>query len=56
MRVTPRIWIGLAIYLGYLAVIAIVTILGGVPFPEIGKSAETTLKGEVLPLGWPRSC
>lgn len=51
MRVTPRIWIGLAIYLGYLAVIAIVTILGGVPFPEIGKSAETTLKGAVLPLG-----
>jgi hypothetical protein len=51
MRVTPRVWIGLAIYLGYCAVIVIVTNLGGVPFPEIGKSAETTLKGAVLPLG-----
>ena len=51
MRVAPRVWIGLAIYLGYCAVIVIVTKLGGVPFPEIGKSAETTLKGAVLPLG-----
>ena len=51
MRVTPRVWIGLAIFLGYCAVIVIVTKLGGVPFPEIGKSAETTWKGAVLPLG-----
>lgn len=51
MRVIPRVWIGLAIYLGYCAVIVIVTKLGGVPFPEIGKSGETTLKGAVLPLG-----
>lgn len=33
MRVIPRVWIGLAIYLGYCAVIVIVTKLGGVPFP-----------------------
>jgi len=51
MRIIPRVWIGLAIFLGYCAVIVIVTKLGGVPFPEIGKSAETTLKGAVLPLG-----
>ncbi|WP_249353793.1 CPBP family intramembrane glutamic endopeptidase [Microbacterium sp. 2FI] len=50
MRVTPRVWIGLAIYVGYVIVIYVVGQLGGVPFTEIGKSAEFTWMGAVLPL------
>lgn len=50
MRVTPRVWIGLAIYVGYVLVIYLVTKLGGVSYIEIGKSAETTWRGAVLDL------
>lgn len=50
MRVTPRMWIGLAIYVGYVLVIYLVTTFSGVPFTEIGKSAESTWRGAVLDL------
>ena len=50
MRVTPRVWIGLAIYVGYVLVIYLVTTLSGVPFTDIGKSAEFTWRGAVLDL------
>jgi membrane protease YdiL (CAAX protease family) len=50
MRVTPRIWIGLAIWAGYVLVIFVVSSLSGVPFPEIGTSAESTWRGAVLDL------
>ena len=50
MRVTPRIWIGLAIWAGYVLVIFVVSTLSGVPFPEIGTSAESTWRGAVLDL------
>lgn len=50
MRVTPRLWIGFAIFVGYVLVIYVVTVLSGVPFPKIGTSAEYTWRGAVLDL------
>lgn len=50
MRVTPRVWMGFAIFVGYVIVIFAVTTLSGVPFPEIGTSAENTWRGAVLDL------
>ena len=50
MRVTPRIWIGLAIYVGYVFVIFVVSKLSGVAYTDIGKSAEFTWRGAVLDL------
>ncbi len=50
MRVKPRVWIGFAIWVGYLIVIVAVTKLMGVPFPKIGTTAENTWKGAVADL------
>ncbi|MET0813117.1 MAG: CPBP family intramembrane glutamic endopeptidase [Microbacterium sp.] len=50
MRVAPRIWIGIAVWVGYVIIIAAVSLLSGVPFPEIGTSADTTWRGAVLDL------
>ena len=50
MRVTPRLWIGLAIYVGYVLVIYVVSKLSGVPYTDIGTSAEFTWRGAVLDL------
>ncbi|MDN3445527.1 CPBP family intramembrane glutamic endopeptidase [Microbacterium sp. APC 3901] len=50
MRVTPRVWIGLAIYVGYVLVIFVVSKLSGVAYTDIGKSAEFTWRGAVLDL------
>lgn len=50
LRVTPRIWIGLVIYVGYVLVIFTVTKLLGVPYTDIGTSAESTWKGAVIDL------
>ena len=49
-RVTPRIWIGLVIYVGYVLVIFTVTKVIGVPYTDIGTSAESTWKGAVIDL------
>jgi len=50
MRVTPRIWIGLAIYVGYVLVIYVVSKLSGVAYTDIGRSAEFTWRGAVMDL------
>lgn len=50
MRVTPRLWIGLAIYVGYVLVIFVVSKLSGVAYTDIGTSAEFTWRGAVLDL------
>lgn len=50
MRVAPRIWIGVAIWIGYVVVIVTVTLLSGVPFPKIGTSADSTWRGAVMDL------
>jgi membrane protease YdiL (CAAX protease family) len=50
MRVTPRAWIGITIWAGYVVIIFSVTLLSGVPYTEIGTSAESTWRGAVLDL------
>lgn len=50
MRITPRVWIGFAIWIGYVIVIASVTLLSGVPYPDIGTSADSTWRGAVMDL------
>lgn len=50
MRVIPRVWIGVGVWVGYVIVIVVVTLLSGVPFPEIGTSADSTWRGAVLDL------
>ena len=50
MRITPRAWIGLAIYVGYVLVIYAVSKLSGVAYTDIGTSAEFTWRGAVLDL------
>ncbi|CAN5336322.1 CPBP family intramembrane metalloprotease [soil metagenome] len=39
MRVQPKVWIGIAIWIGYAAVVFGVQITSGIPFPEWGMSA-----------------
>lgn len=50
MRVTPRLWIGFAIWIGYVIIIISVTLLSGVPYPDIGTSADSTWRGAVMDL------
>jgi len=50
MRIHPRLWIGFAIWAGYVVVIYLVTKLMGVPYTRIGASAEETWKGAVVDL------
>ncbi|MFG6503018.1 CPBP family intramembrane glutamic endopeptidase [Microbacterium sp. P05] len=50
MRVTPRVWMGLAIWAAYVVIIVVVTLLSGVPFPDIGTSADSTWRGAVMDL------
>jgi len=50
MRIEPRVWMGFAIWIGYLVVIITVTLLSGVPYPDIGTSADSTWRGAVMDL------
>ena len=50
MRVTPKVWMGPVIWIGYIVIITTVSLLSGVPFPEIGTSAESTWRGAVMDL------
>lgn len=50
MRVTPRIWIGFVVWAAYVIVILAVSLLSGVPFPDIGTTAENTWRGAVMDL------
>lgn len=41
LRVSPRPWIGFAVYAGYLAIFYATWALNGVDYPDIGKTAES---------------
>ena len=49
-RVSPRVWIGFAVWVGYIIVIFASRLLSGVPYPDIGTSAESTWRGAVMDL------
>ncbi len=50
MRIHPRLWLGFAIWVGYVFAIFLVTKLMGVPYTKIGTTAEDTWKGAVVDL------
>lgn len=45
VRVRPRVWIGLAIYLGYVAVVYTLQLVSGVPYDELGESGSNLFFG-----------
>lgn len=49
-RVRPRIWIGVAAFLAYLAVFYGIWIANGIDYARVGESEETLLKWYVQPL------
>ncbi|MFG6445954.1 CPBP family intramembrane glutamic endopeptidase [Microbacterium sp. P06] len=50
VRVRPRVWIGLAIYVGYVIVVFAVQGLSGVRYNELGESGSTLFFGAGLSL------
>jgi membrane protease YdiL (CAAX protease family) len=49
-RVRPRVWIGLAIYIGYVAVVFTVQRLSGIPYTDFGTSGGNLFLGVGLSL------
>ncbi|MBM7829461.1 membrane protease YdiL (CAAX protease family) [Agromyces cerinus] len=50
LRVTPRVWIGFAIWVGYIVVVFAMQKLTGVPYTELGDSGENLFFGVGLSL------
>ncbi|AMB59727.1 CPBP family intramembrane glutamic endopeptidase [Microterricola viridarii] len=50
LRVRPRVWIGLAIWLAYTALVFIVGTLSGVPYTQFGRDGESLFLGAGLSL------
>lgn len=49
-RVPPRVWIGLVIFIGYVAVVFTVQELSGVPYTELGSNGRNLFLGAGLSL------
>ncbi|UXN28707.2 lysostaphin resistance A-like protein [Curtobacterium flaccumfaciens] len=45
LRVRPRIWIGVAVVVGYVALVSITQHLSGVPYPDLGDNGSTLFRG-----------
>lgn len=45
LRVTPRVWIGVLIWLAYVVVVLVLQLWSGVPFPEWGDSGANLFRG-----------
>lgn len=50
LKVTPRIWIGIAIWLGYIATVFVVQQLSGVKYTELGDNGANLFFGAGLSL------
>lgn len=50
LRVRPKVWIGLAIWVGYVIVVFVVGKLSGVPYTELGRDGGTLFLGAGLML------
>ncbi|WP_186307505.1 CPBP family intramembrane glutamic endopeptidase [Microbacterium sp. 1.5R] len=50
LRVTPRVWIGLAIYIGYVILVFVVQRASGVPYTDFGRSGADLFFGAGLSL------
>ncbi|WP_130178491.1 CPBP family intramembrane glutamic endopeptidase [Cryobacterium sp. SO1] len=49
-RLRPRVWLGIAAFLAYLAVFYAIWIVNGIDYARVGESEETLLKWYVAPL------
>lgn len=49
-RVQPRVWIGLAIYVAYVAIVFVVQQITGISYTDFGKSGENLFLGAGLSL------
>lgn len=49
-RVRPRVWIGLAIYVGYVAVVFTVQQISGIPYTDLSKTGRDLFLGAGLSL------
>ncbi|TDN92623.1 hypothetical protein EV279_2149 [Microbacterium sp. BK668] len=49
-RVRPRVWIGIVIYLAYVAVVFTVQLLSGIPYTDFGTSGSNLFLGAGLSL------
>ncbi|MDN4640401.1 hypothetical protein QCD70_09120 [Agreia sp. PsM10] len=50
VKVRPRVWIGLAIYVGYIIVVFSVQAFSGVPYDKLGESGTNLFFGAGLSL------
>lgn len=50
LRVRPRVWIGLAIYVGYVVTVYVVQLLTNIPYPKLGDSGGNLFIGAGLSL------
>jgi membrane protease YdiL (CAAX protease family) len=50
MRVQPRVWIGVVIWIAYLVLVFVIQISSGIPFPDWGKSASNLFRAAGLSL------
>ena len=50
LRVRPRVWIGLAIYVGYVVIVFTIQGFSGVPYDELGESGSNLFFGAGLSL------
>ncbi|PRZ08361.1 hypothetical protein BCE75_103290 [Isoptericola sp. CG 20/1183] len=51
LRVRPRVWLGLGLFVAYLAVFYAIWIVNGIDYARVGESEETLLRWYVAPLG-----
>ncbi len=50
VRVRPRVWIGFAVFLGYVVLVVVMQRLSGVPYTELGDNGGTLFRGAGISL------
>jgi membrane protease YdiL (CAAX protease family) len=50
MRVQPKVWIGIVVWVAYLVIVFVIQISSGIPFPDWGKSAGNLFRAAGLSL------
>jgi len=50
LRITPKVWIGLAFFAGYALLVLGIQLISGIPYGEWGDSAGNLFRGAVLSL------
>lgn len=48
MRVTPRAWIGIAVWAAYTVLVFVLGLVSGIAYTDLGDSAETLFRGPVM--------